>query len=126
MMIDRVTSYRFEKDGLHTVYKIEKTRGEDARRAVRRSPSVVDVPESSRSRPRKEKKMEKFGKWIKAIFTTCTYATRTAYEDRLENYEANQEARERARLPPLSPVQSPSRFDDLSSLSKTNLEEDEE
>ena len=67
-MIERVTGYKFEKDGLHTVYKIEKTGGAGASRAVRCSLSVVDVPESSRSRPRKEKKMEKFGKWIKAIF----------------------------------------------------------
>ena len=78
-MIERVTGYRFEKDCLHTIYKIKKTRGAGASRAVRRSPSVVDVPESFRSRPRKEKKMEKFRKWIKAIFTTCTYAARTAY-----------------------------------------------
>ena len=61
-MIERVTGYRFEKDGLHTFYKIEKTRGAGASRAVRRSPSVVDVLESSCSRPHKEKKMEKFGK----------------------------------------------------------------
>ena len=88
-MIERVSSYRFEKDGLHTVYKIEKTRGAGASRAVRCSPSIEDVPESSRSRSRKEKKMEKFGRWIKAIFTTCTYAARTAYQDRLENREAN-------------------------------------
>ena len=88
-MIERVTGYRFEKDDLHTIYKIEKTRGVGASRAVRRSPSVEDMPESSRSRPRKEKKIEKFGKWIKAIFTTCTYAARTAYQDRLENREAN-------------------------------------
>ena len=93
-----------EKDGLHIVYKIEKTQGVGASRVVRRSPSIVDVPKSSRSRPRKEKKMEKFGKWIKAIFTTCTYAARTAYQDWLKNHEANREARERAGLPPLSPV----------------------
>ena len=78
-MIERVSGYRFEKDGLHTVHKIEKTQGVGARRAVRHSPSIEDVPESSCSRPHKEKKMEKFGKWIKAIFTTCTYAVRTAY-----------------------------------------------
>ena len=103
-MIERVTSYKFDKDGLHTVYKIEKTQASSASWAVRRSPSVEDVLESSRSRPRKEKKMEKFGRWIKAIFTTCTYATRTTYEDPLENCEANREARERAGLPPLSLV----------------------
>ena len=78
-MIERVTGNRYEKDGLHTIYKIEKTRGAGANRAVRRSPSVEDVPESSRSRPHKEKKMEKFDRWIKAIFTTCTYTARTTY-----------------------------------------------
>ena len=59
-MIERVSGHRFEKDGLHTIYKIEKTRGVGARRAVRCSPLVVDVPESSHSRPHKEKKMENF------------------------------------------------------------------
>ena len=92
-LIERVTGYRFEKDGLHTIYKIEKTQGTGASKAVRCSPSVKDVPESSRSRPRKEKKIEKFGKWIKAIFTACTYAARTAYQDRLENHEANLETK---------------------------------
>ena len=88
-MIERVIDYRFDKDGLHTVYKIEKTQASGASRAVRHSPSVEDVLESSPSRPRKEKNMEKFGKWNQAIFTTCTYAARTTYEDRLENREAN-------------------------------------
>jgi len=125
-MIERVTDYRFDKDGLHTVYKIEKTQASGASGAVRRSPSVEDVPESSRSRPRKDRKMEKFGRWIKAIFTTCTYSARTAYEDQLENREANQETRERAGLPPLSPVQSPPRFDNLPSLSDTDSKADEE
>ena len=78
-VIKRAIGYRFEKDGLHTVYKIEKIQGAGASRVVRLSPLVVDMPELSRSRPHKEKKMEKFGKWIKAIFTTCTYAARTAY-----------------------------------------------
>ena len=44
-MIERVTGYRFEKDGLHTVYKIKKTQGVGASRAVRCSPSVEDMPE---------------------------------------------------------------------------------
>ena len=70
--------------------------------------------------------MEKFGKWIKAIFTTCTYTARTAYQDRLENHKANWEAREHAGLPPLYPVQSPPRFDDLPSLSEIDSEEEEE
>ena len=70
--------------------------------------------------------MEKFGKWIKAIFTTCTYAVRTAYQGRLKNREANREARERAGLPPLAPVQSPPRFDNLPSLSYIDSEDEEE
>ena len=61
-MIERVPGYRFDKDDLHTIYKIEKTQSSGASRVVRRSPSVVDVPESSCSRPCKEKKMEKFGR----------------------------------------------------------------
>ena len=106
--------------------RLRKTQASVASRAVRRSPSVEDVPKSSRSRPPKEKKMEKFRKWIKAIFTTCTYAARTTHQDRLENHEANPEAREHVGLPPLSLVQSPPRFDDLPSLSKTDLEDEEE
>ena len=70
--------------------------------------------------------MEKFRRWIKAIFTTCTYVARTAYQDRLENYEANREAREHVGLPPLSLVQSPPRFDDLRSLSETDSEDDDD
>ena len=69
--------------------KIKKTQASGVSKVVRRSPSVEDVPESSSSRSRKGKKMEKFGKWIKTIFDTCTYAVRTTYEDRLENREAN-------------------------------------
>ena len=125
-MIERVTGYRFEKDGLHTVYKIEKTRGAGASKGVRCSPLVEDVLESSRSRPHKEKKMEKFGRCIKAIFTTCTYAARITYQGWLENHEANREARERVGLPPLSLVQSPLRFDNLPSLSDIDSEEEEE
>ena len=125
-MIERVTGYKFDKDGLHTVYKIEKTQASGASKAVRCSPSVEDMPESSRSRSHKGKKMEKFRKWIKAIFTTCAYTVRTVYEERLENREANQEARERAGLPPLPLVESPLRFDDLPSLSDIDSEGDEE
>ena len=44
----------------------------------------------------------------------------------MENREANREAREHAGLPPLSPVQSPPRFHDLPSLSKTDSEDEEE
>ena len=66
-MVERVTGYKFDKDGLHTIYKIEKTQALGANWAVRRSPLVEDVIESSRSRPHNEKKMEKFGRWIKAV-----------------------------------------------------------
>ena len=76
-MIERVTGYKFDKDGLHAIYKIEKSQASGASKAVRCSPSVEDMPESSCSRSRKDEKMKKFGKWIKAIFTTCTYAART-------------------------------------------------
>ena len=125
-MIERVTGNKFNKDGLYTFYKIKKTQALGASKVVRRSPSVEDVPGSSRSRPCKDKKMKKFGKWIKAIFTTCTYAARTVYEDRLENREANREARERAGQPSLPLAQSPPRFDNLPSLSDIDSEANEE
>ena len=44
----------------------------------------------------------------------------------MENREANWEARERAGLPPLSPVQSPPSFDDLPSLFDTDSRDEEE
>ena len=44
----------------------------------------------------------------------------------MENREANREAREHAGLPPLSPVQSRPRFDDLPSLLETDLEDEKE
>jgi len=122
-VIERVTGIRFVKDRLHEQYKIEKARHAKASETIA-SPS--DVPKSSRSG---RKKMNKMVQWIKAILTTCTYAARTTYEDRLENREANQEARERVGLPPLPLVESPSRFDDLPSLFDTDSkghEEDEQ
>ena len=79
-MIERATGYKFDKDGLHTVYKIEKTQASGASKAVRRSPSVENIPESSRSRSCKDNKMKKFGKWLKEIFSKCTYAAERAYE----------------------------------------------
>ena len=57
-MIKRVTGYKFDKNSLHTVYKIEKTQASGASRVVRCSPSVEDVSESSHSRPRKDGKMD--------------------------------------------------------------------
>ena len=55
--IERVTGYKFDKDSLHTIYKIEKAQASGASKAVRRSLSVEDMPESSCSRPRKDNKM---------------------------------------------------------------------
>jgi hypothetical protein len=62
-MIERVTGHCFDKDGLHTVYKIEKTQSSGASKAVRHLSSADEyVPEFSRSRSSKGKKMKKFGK----------------------------------------------------------------
>jgi hypothetical protein len=72
---------------------------------------------------RKNKKFAKMVEWLKAIFTTCTYATNTAYEDRLESQEAIREARELAGLPPIRP---PPRFLDLPRLFDTSSEDEEQ
>ena len=65
---------------MHTVYKIEKTQPAAATQGVGSSHAHVDIPESSRSRSRRGGKMKKFGKWLKAIFGKCIYATDRAYE----------------------------------------------
>ena len=78
-VIERVTGYRFVKDGLHEQYKIEKARHANASETIA-SPS--DVPESSRSGRRKKKR--KKVQWIKAIFGKCTYAAERAYETQME------------------------------------------
>jgi hypothetical protein len=70
--------------------------------------------------------MKKIGTLLKAIFTACTYAARTTYEDQLESREANREAREHVGLPPLPLVQSPPRFDNLLSLSDLDEDSSEE
>jgi hypothetical protein len=62
--------------------------------------------------------------WLKAIFTTCTYAANTTYEDRLESREAIMEARELAGLLPLPPVQPPPQFPNLPRLSDTSSEDE--
>jgi hypothetical protein len=67
-----------------------------------------DILESFRSGgKRKNKRFAKMTEWLKAIFTTCTYAANTAYEDRLESREAIREARELAGLPPLPTIRPP-------------------
>jgi len=51
-MIERVTVYRFVKDGLHEEYKIEKARHDKASETIA---SPLDMPRSSRSRHGKKK-----------------------------------------------------------------------
>ena len=48
-MIERVTEFYFSKDGMHTVYKIEKTQPAVATQGVGSSHAHVNIPESSRS-----------------------------------------------------------------------------
>jgi hypothetical protein len=84
-MIERVTRFYFPKDGMHTIYKIEKTQPATASQATGGcSHAHEDIPESSRSRSRKSNKMKKFEKWLKAIFGKCTYAADRTYETQLE------------------------------------------
>ena len=85
-MIERVTRFYFSKDGMHTVYKIEKTQPAIATQGVGSSHAHVDIPESSHSRSRRGGKIKKFGKWLKAIFGKCTSATDRAYETQLEQH----------------------------------------
>ena len=55
-MIERVTGYKFKKDGLHEVYKIEKARHAKASETIAFS---TDMPESSHSASRNGKKNNK-------------------------------------------------------------------
>ena len=79
-MIERVSGFYFLKDGMHTIYKIEKTQPTVATHGAGSFHAHVDIPESPRSRSRSGGKMKKFGKWLKAIFGKCTYAADRAYE----------------------------------------------
>ena len=85
-MIERVTGFYFPKDGMHTVYKFEKTQPAAATQRGGSSHIHVDILESSHSRSYRGGKMKKFGKWLKAIFGKCTYAADTAYETQLEQH----------------------------------------
>jgi hypothetical protein len=49
-MIERVTGLQFLKDGIHTVYKIEKTHPATATQGAGCSYAHEDILESSRSR----------------------------------------------------------------------------
>ena len=73
-MIKRVTRFYFPKDGMHTVYKIEKIQPATATQGAGSSHAHVDIPESPHSRSHSGSKIKKFGKWLKAIFRKCTYA----------------------------------------------------
>ena len=73
--IERVTGYKFFKDGLHEQYKIEKARHAKASETIA-APS--DVPESSHSG--RKKKKNKMVQWIKALFGKCSCAAKRAYE----------------------------------------------
>ena len=83
-MIERVTGFYFLKDGMHTIYKIEKTQLAVAIQGAGSSHAHVNISKSSCSRSRRGGKMKKFGKWLKAIFGKCTYAANKAYETQLE------------------------------------------
>ena len=84
LMIERVTGFYFSKDGMHTVYKIEKTQPAAATQEAGSSHAHVGISKSSHYRSHRGGKMKKFGKWLKAIFGKCTYAADRAYETQLE------------------------------------------
>jgi len=61
-MIERVTGYRFEKDGLHEKYKIEKTHTTGTSAPARHSSTAAeDILESSHVASRRGKKKSKIG-----------------------------------------------------------------
>jgi len=115
-VIERVSGFRFVKDGLHEQYKIEKARHAKASETIG-SPS--NVPESSRSG--KKKKNNKMVQWIKAIFGKCTYAAERAYETQMEQ----QEMRAATNLPPLLPLPPPPHYDLLNLSDMEDEDEDE-
>ena len=78
-MIERATGFYFSKDGMHTIYKIEKTQPAAATQGAESSHAHVNIPESSYFRSHRGGKIKKFGKWLKAIFGKCTYAADKAY-----------------------------------------------
>jgi len=119
-LIERITGISFLKDGMHTVYKIEKTQPAVASQAAGGSHAHEDIPKSSRSRSRKDNKMKKFGKWLKAIFGKCTYVAERAYETQLEQREQRGD-----HLPPLPPPPPPPQYG-LPSLLDTDSDSDDD
>jgi len=61
-MTERVTRFYFPKDGMNTIYKIEKTQLVVATQGAGSSHAHVDIPKSLHSRSRSGGKMKKFGK----------------------------------------------------------------
>lgn len=120
MIIERVTGCLYHKDGFHTVYKIEKSKSAMDRQPGGYTSTHEDIHVPSRAargspppRAGGNKKMSRFSRLaahMKAILSHCTYASQTAYEDRLENREAIREQREMQGLPPLPPIQPPPSF----------------
>jgi hypothetical protein len=81
-MIERVTGLRFLKDGIHTDYKIEKTKPAAAAATQRAGSSYTheDIPDGSHSRSRRsgswKKKIES---WMKAIFRKESFEESTSH-----------------------------------------------
>jgi hypothetical protein len=106
-MIERVIGLRFPKDGMHTVYKIEKTHPAIATQGVGSTYAHEDILESSHSRSQRTSKWKKkIGSWMKAISGKCIYATERAYETQLEQRQQRGE-----HLSPLPPIPPPPQFD---------------
>jgi hypothetical protein len=118
-MIERVIGLRFPKDGMHTVYKIEKTHPAIAIQGTGSTYAHEDIPESSHSRSQRSRKWKKkIESWMKAIFGKCSYAIEHAYETQFEQRQQRGE-----HLPPLSPIPPPPQFD-LLSFSDTKFDGD--
>jgi hypothetical protein len=86
-MIERVTGLRFSKDGIHTIYKIEKTKpaAAGATQRTRSSYTHEDIPEDSHSRSKRSGSWKKkIGSWMKAIFGKCSYAAERTYDTQRE------------------------------------------
>jgi hypothetical protein len=84
-MIEIVIGLRFPKDGMHTVYKIEKTHPATAIQGTGSTYAHEDIPESSHSRSQRSRKWKKkIESWMKAIFGKCSYAAERAYETQLK------------------------------------------
>jgi hypothetical protein len=137
-MIELVTGMRFPYDCEHRVYEIKKTHGDfgglsSAPQYPTGGPTggsftaQEDIPQSSRTqRGKKPSSWNRLSKYIKGIFAHCAYASKCAYENRLENREAIRATREAAGLLPLSLIHAPPQFPDMPSLSDTSSEDEQQ